>query len=123
MNNYVLVMIGGAIGSAARYGLTRLLPVGVWPWATFAANVSGGLLMGMLMGWLMARGGDTEKFRLLFGVGVLGGYTTFSTFSLEIANILEQRDYGLAAGYIFASVCVSVAAVIGGFMLVRRLAL
>jgi len=123
MNNYLLVMIGGAFGSAARYGLTRVLPQASWPWPTYVANVAGGLLMGLLMGWLMTRGGDAEKLRLLLGVGVLGGFTTFSTFSLEVVTMLTRRDYLLAGAYMLLSVALAVVAVMIGLNLFRRLGL
>lgn len=120
MLNYLLVMVGGAVGSAARYGLMRALPPTQWPWGTFAANVLGGLLMGALAGWLMAKGGD-ERLRLLLAVGVLGGFTTFSTFSLEVVHMIERRDFALAAGYAILSAVLAVTAVMAGLFLVRRL--
>lgn len=123
MNNYLLVMIGGGLGSVARYGLSRWLPVTAWPWATFVVNLAGGLLMGCLMGWLLMRGGDTERLRAFFGVGILGGFTTFSAFSLEVVTLLERRDYGMAFGYAAVSVCLSVVAVMAGLMVFRRLGL
>ncbi|MFT4091368.1 MAG: fluoride efflux transporter CrcB [Asticcacaulis sp.] len=123
MNNYLLVMIGGGLGAVARYGLSRLLPGSLWPLSTFVANIAGCLLMGCLMGWLLMRGGDTERLRAFFGVGILGGFTTFSAFSYEVVVLLERRDYGVAFGYAAVSVCLSVAAVIAGLMVFRRLGL
>ena len=89
---------GGATGAVLRYLLglqaTRTLGHG-WPYGTFTANVLGGLLMGVLAGWLALRGGaDQERWRLLLGVGVLGGFTTFSAFSLEVALMLARRAWG-----------------------------
>ncbi|MDV6332776.1 fluoride efflux transporter FluC [Asticcacaulis sp. 201] len=134
MFNLCLVMLGGAFGSAARYGLGRLTagwwaseawPLNVWPLGTFMANVIGGLLMGLLMGLLLGplKGVlDTERARLLLGVGVLGGFTTFSSFSLETVQMLERRAYGLAAGYITLSVVLSIAALMAGLFLIRKFA-
>lgn len=98
MNALVSVMFGGAIGAGARFG------VGQWfgsPWATLAVNLIGGLAMGLLMGTL-AR--DSESWRLFAGVGVLGGFTTFSAFGLESWGMIERGQYPLAALYVSASV-------------------
>lgn len=124
MDKYLLVAAGGAAGATARYALGvhagRWLGSS-WPFGTFAANVAGGLLMGVLAGWLAHRGGaDQERWRLLLGVGVLGGFTTFSAFSLETALMLQRRELGAAAGYVAASVTVSVLALWGGLLLARR---
>ena len=82
----------------------------------------GGLLMGVLVGVLALRGGaDQERWRLLLGVGVLGGFTTFSSYSLEAALMIERRAYGLAAAYSLASVVLSVGALFLGLILTRRL--
>ena len=88
----------------ARYGLGlaagRLAPNAGWPVGTFAANVAGGLLMGLLVGWLAFRGGaQQEMVRLFAAVGVLGGFTTFSSYSLEAVQMIERRQIGLAAAY------------------------
>lgn len=127
MWNVLLVMAGGAVGSLARYGLSvgarRLWPTSEWPWGTFAANIVGGLLMGVVTAMLLGplKGViDGDKARLLLGVGLLGGFTTFSSFSLETVFMLERRQYGLAAGYAILSVVVSVAALAVGMMLVRK---
>ena len=124
MEKVLLVAAGGAVGAVARYGLgaqaLRMLGPG-WPYGTFAANALGGLLMGALVGFLAHRdGSDPERLRLLLGVGLLGGFTTFSAFSLETALMIERRSYGAAGAYVAASVLVSVAALFAGLILARR---
>ncbi|WP_292036887.1 MULTISPECIES: fluoride efflux transporter CrcB [unclassified Brevundimonas] len=126
MTQFLLVAIGGALGAVARYGLGlmtgRLAPGAVWPWGTFAANISGGLLMGLLAGWLALKAGaGQESVRLFAAVGVLGGFTTFSAFSLETALMIERRELATAFVYAVSSVVVSIAALFVGLMIARKL--
>ena len=121
----LLVAAGGAVGAVMRYGLgaqaTRTLGAG-WPYGTLAANVLGGLAMGLLAGALALRGGaDQERWRLLLGVGLLGGFTTFSAYSLEVVLMIERRAWGSALAYSLGSVVLSVAALFAGLVLMRRL--
>ncbi|RYF93202.1 MAG: fluoride efflux transporter CrcB [Caulobacteraceae bacterium] len=122
MDKLLLVAAGGAAGSVARYLIgTVTTRWGGWPWGTLTVNILGGLMMGLLIGSLALRGGaDQERIRLLAGVGFLGGFTTFSAFSLEVANMIERRDLAGAAGYSLVSVIASVVAVFMGLMLARR---
>jgi CrcB protein len=125
MWNLLLVAGGGATGAVMRYLLgaqaIRALGTG-WPYGTLIANVLGGFLMGTLAGVLALRGGaDQERWRLLLGVGVLGGFTTFSAYSLEVALMIERREWTSAAAYSLGSVVLSVAALFAGLMLTRRL--
>jgi fluoride exporter len=121
MNSTLLVMAGGAVGAALRFQLSRLLPLsaGGWPWATFAANVAGGLAMGVLASWLLRQGSAGEPVRLLLGVGLLGGFTTFSAFSLEMAQMVERGHAAMAAGYALASVLLALVALFAGLALGR----
>jgi fluoride exporter len=127
MIRLILVAAGGSLGAVARYGVgaaaQRLAPGAAWPWPTFSVNLVGGLAMGLLVGWLAQRGGaHAETWRLLIGVGLLGGFTTFSAFSLEIALMIERRQTGLALGYALASVIVAVVALFVGLWIMRRMA-
>lgn len=123
MLKLALVALGGGAGAAARYGVglmaLRLLGPG-WPWGTLAVNLAGGLAMGVLAGWLSARAQGDETLRLLLGVGLLGGFTTFSAFSLETALMVERREWASAGAYALASVVLCVAAVFAGLWLARR---
>ncbi len=117
------VMTGGALGAGARYllGTTVTARLGSgFPYGTLAVNLIGGLLMGVLVG-VIAKGGAAEAARLFFGVGVLGGFTTFSAFSLECWGLLERGAYGLALLYIAVSVFGALALVIAGVALGRSL--
>ncbi|PVX29785.1 fluoride efflux transporter CrcB [Sphingomonas pokkalii] len=122
MPNLFLVMLGGAIGSAARYGVGRLgvaLLGPAFPWGTLAANIIGGFLMGALAAGLLRFGQQAEQARLLLGVGVLGGFTTFSSFSLETFAMIQRGDLGVALGYVLASVVGAIGAVAIGMILAR----
>jgi CrcB protein len=122
MNHILLVAIGGALGSAARYltGLATLRWLGpAYPWGTLAVNVVGGLAIG-IFGELIARRFDgSAELRLFIVTGILGGFTTFSAFSLEVTAMAERGDYLTALLYVLSSVVISVAAVFAGLALVR----
>jgi CrcB protein len=124
MERFLFVALGGALGSTARYATslatTRWLG-GAWPYGTFTVNVVGGFLMGALVGFLAHRGGaDQEKWRVLLAVGVLGGFTTFSAFSLESALMIEKRLYGQAFLYVSGSVVFAIAALFAGLLIARK---
>ncbi len=125
MTRFLLVALGGGLGATARYGLGllvgRLAPGAAWPWGTLGANILGGLLMGLLAGWLALRAGaHQESIRLFAAVGVLGGFTTFSAFSLETALMIERRDLATAGLYVAASAALAIGALFLGLTLARR---
>jgi len=124
MSPLLYVMVGGAVGSGARYltgrAMTALLGAG-YPFGTLAVNLVGGLLMGVLVG-VLARNAAPEGWRLLIGVGVLGGFTTFSSFSLDVVTMIERGAPGLALGYVLVSVIGSIAALFAGLSAVRAVA-
>ena len=121
------VAIGGAIGSVLRYqlgrGLTQWLgvqAVTTFPWATLAVNAVGSVLMGLLAGWMARQGGGgTEQMRLLLGVGLLGGFTTFSAFSLEMVMLLERGQFTFAALYAVLSFALGISGLIFGLTVMR----
>ncbi len=118
----MLVGLGGAVGAMLRFAIVRLMPLAGWPLGTFTVNIVGGFAMGLLVGWLAARSSGGEALRLLLGVGVLGGFTTFSAFSLDMMLMLERGDHGLALAYALGSVVLSVLALWAGLLLVRSFA-
>ena len=125
--NLVLVFVGGGMGAVARYvfgmGWVRIMGPGQ-PWmATAIINVTGSLLMGLLIGALAKATGVSDRWRLLLGVGVLGGYTTFSSFSLEAVMMVERRAYATAALYVGGSVILGLLGLKLGLAITRRLAL
>ncbi|WP_332818730.1 fluoride efflux transporter CrcB [Sphingopyxis sp.] len=122
MNSLFPVMIGGAIGAGARHlvGQAMLARLGPgFPWWTLSINIVGSLLMGLLVGWL-ARSGGGDTARLFVGVGILGGFTTFSSFSMEYWMLFERGQNAQAAAYVLASVIGAIAACGLGLFLVRQ---
>ncbi|MCW1383963.1 fluoride efflux transporter CrcB [Novosphingobium sp. KCTC 2891] len=122
-----LVALGGATGAVLRFHLGRLVsafagPNAAFPWGTFTINVAGSLAMGLLAGWLARHVNGGEAWRLLLAVGVLGGFTTFSSFSLETAMLFERGLVGLAAFYAAASVIAGVGGLFLGLAAVRATA-
>jgi len=113
---YLLAAAGGALGALARWGVTVALPrpSGHWPWATLTVNLAGCLLMGLLIAVLAARRPDDHHLRTFLGAGLLGGFTTFSAFAVEVTDLLRAGAPLLAAGYVMASVLGGLIAVAGG---------
>lgn len=122
MNGLFSVMLGGALGAGARYlvgsAFLRLGGPG-FPWGTLAVNLIGGLLMGLLVGVLARTSNGGEQARLLLGVGVLGGFTTFSAFGLETWLMIERGQTAIGFAYVAASVVGAVTLTGAGLMLAR----
>lgn len=122
----LLVFLGGGIGAAARHGVNiaaaRLLGT-AFPWGTLTVNVFGSLAMGLLVAWFAFRTdvGMTQHTRLFLTTGILGGFTTFSAFSLDTAVLWERGAMGIAAAYVAASVALSILALFAGLWIVRTI--
>lgn len=127
MTSVVLVFLGGGLGSIARYGvnLAAMRLFGPYfPWGTLTVNVVGSLVMGLIAGYLAFRADHAWSgvARLFFMTGVLGGFTTFSAFSLDAMVMIERGDLAGAAVYVLSSVVVSILALSAGLGLIRWLA-
>jgi CrcB protein len=118
---YLIVFVGAGIGGVLRHAMNRAAVTFGWtfPWHTLLVNVSGCLLMGLVAGWFAFRGESGQDFRLFLTTGVLGGFTTFSAFSLDAALLWERGQILSAAFYIGGSVVLSVACVFLGLALMR----
>ena len=122
--NYLIVFLGAGIGGAGRHGvnmlMARLFGTG-FPLGTFTVNVVGCFLMGLIAGFFAFRGHLPQEARLFLTTGILGGFTTFSAFSLDAALLWERGEGGLAALYVAASVVLTLAGVAAGLATVRQL--
>ena len=121
------VALGGAVGAVLRYQAGRAMThwlgapiVSAFPFATLAVNAVGSLLMGVLAGWLVHHGNESsEQMRLLLGVGVLGGFTTFSAFSLEMVLMIERGQYLFASLYAVLSFALGITGLMVGLAVMR----
>jgi fluoride exporter len=124
VGGYLIVFAGGGVGAALRHSVNRasLAYFGPgFPYGTLLVNIVGGLLMGVLAELFLAKGVGSQEFRLFLTTGVLGGFTTFSAFSLEAALMWQRSDYAALATYIAASVLLSIGALFLGMASVRAL--
>lgn len=121
------VFLGGGVGAVLRWQLGRAMTswlgapiISVFPFATLAANAAGSLFMGLLAGWLARHGsGGSEQLRLLLGVGLMGGFTTFSAFSLEMVLLIERGQYLFALLYAFLSIALGITGLMVGLGVMR----
>jgi len=121
---YLIVFLGGGLGAAMRHGinLASARAFGTdFPYGTLLINITGSLIMGLAAAYFAFKGDASQHWRLFLTTGILGGYTTFSTFSLDAALLYERGAIGLAAIYVLASVALSIAGLFAGFALVRSL--
>ncbi|WP_088345192.1 MULTISPECIES: fluoride efflux transporter CrcB [Rhodomicrobium] len=122
MKLLLLAAIGGAIGSSARYlvNVTSAQLFGTnFPWGTLAVNIVGCFIMGLVVALGALKFNMTNEVRVFIATGILGGFTTFSAFSLDFALLVERKDYGLAGFYLAGSVGLSILAIFAGLYLVR----
>ncbi|MGN6469365.1 MAG: fluoride efflux transporter CrcB [Rhizobiaceae bacterium] len=123
--NFLIVFLGAGVGGALRHGVNtlgmRLLGTG-FPFGTLTVNILGSLAMGLLAGWFAQKGEASQHFRLFLTTGILGGFTTFSTFSLDIAVLWERGAVALCALYVALSLAVSVGTLFFGLWLMRQCA-
>ena len=121
--SYLLVFFGGGLGATLRHVINlacaRWIGTG-FPWSTFIINVTGSTVMGLIAGYLAFKGEASQPWRLFLMTGILGGYTTFSAYSLDAALLYERGELGLAALYVLGSVVLSIAGLFAGLALVRQ---
>ncbi|GJL91409.1 fluoride efflux transporter CrcB [Hyphococcus sp.] len=121
---WLAVAAGGAFGAMARHGVSKIALHFLgpnFPWGTLAANVAGSFAMGLLIVWLSAREPSSTALRAFLTVGLLGAFTTFSTFSLDVVTLYRDRTVMIAAAYLLASVILSVSGLVAGLALGRQL--
>ncbi len=122
---YLIVFLGGGLGASLRHGI-NIAAARLWgtafPYGTLTVNVTGSIVMGLIAGYFAFRGDASQHWRLFLTTGILGGYTTFSAFSLDVALLYERGEIGFAALYVAASVLLSIAGLFAGLALARSFA-
>jgi len=125
MAGYLIVFLGGGIGAALRHGVNvrfaRWLS-STYPYSTLFVNVSGSFVMGLIVGYFALKGERAESARLFLATGLLGGYTTFSAFSLDAVQLWDRGQTVAAAGYVASSVVASILGLVAGLVIIRQLA-
>jgi CrcB protein len=120
---FLFVFLGGGFGAAIRHGVNlvvaRMLGT-AFPYSTMLINITGSFAMGTIIAYFAFRGDLSQHWRLFLTTGILGGYTTFSAFSLDTALLYERGQMGMAALYVIASVAISIAGLFAGLALVRN---
>lgn len=119
IKNFVVVGIGGTIGSILRYAAIVAIKNASFPYATFSVNILGSFIIGAIAGFALRDATFGDEWRLFLATGICGGFTTFSTFSLECLQMLQQNRYGAAGIYIATSVILGIAAAFGGWALTK----
>jgi CrcB protein len=121
---YLIVLLGGGLGAALRHGVNlaaaRLFG-NSFPYGTLAVNVTGSLVMGLLAAYFAFKGDLSQHWKVFLTTGVLGGFTTFSTFSLDFAVLYERGELALAALYVLLSLALSFAGLFIGLAIIRNL--
>src|SRR6185436_4475300 len=125
MMSYLLVFVGGGLGASLRHLVNLICArcIGIeFPWGTFIINITGSTVMGLIAGYLAFKGEASQPWRLFLMTGILGGYTTFSAYSLDAALLYERGEFVLALLYVLGSVVLSIAELFAGLALMRHLA-
>ena len=122
---YLIVFLGGGLGAMLRHAVN--VGAARWwgmhfPWGTFVINITGSLAMGLIAGWFALKSGSSQEWRLFLTTGILGGYTTFSAFSLDAALLYERGELTLAALYVVGSVALALIGLFAGLLLTRHFA-
>jgi CrcB protein len=120
---YLIVFLGGGVGAAIRHGVNTagMKTMGPdFPYATIFINITGSIIMGLAAAYFAFKGAPSQHWRLFMTTGILGGYTTFSAFSLDAALLYERGEPGQAALYVIASVLLSIAGLFAGLWLMRQ---
>ena len=121
---YLIVALGSGIGGGLRHAVNvaaaRVMGTS-WPYGTFAVNIIGSFAMGLIAGYFAFKATGSQRWVLFLTTGILGGFTTFSAFSLDVALLFDRGRLGATASYLFGSVALSIAALFLGLALVRRL--
>ncbi len=117
--SFLLVGIGGMIGSMLRYLFSVLIKPQSFPYATLSVNILGSFLIGLIMGFVLKNEAVSQNWKLFLATGICGGFTTFSAFSLECIQLLDQQRYAATIGYIGLSIILGLAATFAGIQLTR----
>jgi CrcB protein len=123
LSGYLIVFLGGGVGAAIRHGLNGMglrLMGPDFPYATVFINITGSAIMGVIAGYFAFKGDASQHWRLFLTTGILGGYTTFSAFSLDAALLYERGELALSALYVTVSVVLSIAGLFAGLWLIRQ---
>ena len=122
---YLIVFLGGGLGAALRHGINLAVARALgtaFPYGTLLINITGSFIMGLVAAYFAFKGDASQHWRLFLTTGILGGYTTFSAFSLDAALLYERGELGMAALYVIASVALSIVGLFAGLALVRNFA-
>ena len=120
LKNLLLAGLGGGIGSILRYGCNLLIPAKYFPWPTFIVNVTGSFVIGIVFALSIKDAALSNDWKLFLTVGVCGGFTTFSAFSLENMGLMQSGKYGLAVTYITLSIMLSIVATFLGYQIIKN---
>jgi len=120
LKNLLLVGLGGSIGSMLRYGSHLLLNTRLFPWATFAVNILGSFIIGVVFAMSIREEPLPEGWKLFLATGICGGFTTFSAFSLENLGLMQSGKFGMALTYIILSIILGISATFLGYQLIKN---